>query len=143
MTKHKNSIVMSSIALILATSCCWLPALVIAIGGGSTILAISNGLEKYSGLFFIVGLALLGLGIYQYRKGKNSIEDQEVILQSTITCPSCGHKKHETMPTNACQYFYDCEKCKEVLKPKDQDCCVYCSYGTVNCPPIQLNQACC
>ena len=55
----------------------------------------------------------------------------ELITQSTITCPSCGHSKTEEMPTNACQYFYECENCKTVLKPKQGDCCVYCSYGTV------------
>ncbi|MFK7905649.1 MAG: GDCCVxC domain-containing (seleno)protein [Chitinophagales bacterium] len=67
----------------------------------------------------------------------------EAILQSTITCPECGFKKEETMPTNACQYFYECEGCQKVLKPTGNDCCVYCSYGTIACPPIQLDQACC
>ena len=49
------------------------------------------------------------------------------------------------MPTDACQYFYDCKGCKIVLKPKAGDCCVYCSYGTVPCPPIQEGggKACC
>ena len=69
--------------------------------------------------------------------------NKEAVLQSTITCPECGHKKEETMPTNACQYFYECESCKKVLKPTGNDCCVYCSYVTVACPPIQLNQDCC
>jgi hypothetical protein len=41
------------------------------------------------------------------------------------------------MPTDACQYFYDCQGCGVVLKPKPGDCCVYCSYGDVPCPPIQ------
>lgn len=49
-------------------------------------------------------------------------------LISTITCPECGHKKEETMPTDACQFFYECENCKKVLRPLDGDCCVYCSY---------------
>ena len=39
----------------------------------------------------------------------------EIKLKSTITCPNCGHMKEEIMPTNACQYFYECEKCKQVL----------------------------
>ena len=39
--------------------------------------------------------------------------------------------------------FYDCENCKEVLRPKEGDCCVFCSYGTVACPPIQQNKDCC
>jgi len=47
------------------------------------------------------------------------------------------------MPTDACTYFYECENCKEMLKPKSGDCCVFCSYGTVKCPPIQAGQSCC
>ncbi len=60
-----------------------------------------------------------------------------IILQSVITCPECGHKKEEIMPIDACQYYYECENCKIVLKSKKRDCCVYCSYGTVPCPPVQ------
>ena len=67
----------------------------------------------------------------------------KIQLKSEITCPNCGHKKVEDMPTNACQVFYECEQCKTVLKPKEGDCCVYCSYGTVPCPPIQQNKSCC
>ncbi|MEM6987432.1 MAG: GDCCVxC domain-containing (seleno)protein [Pseudomonadota bacterium] len=58
-------------------------------------------------------------------------------LQSTLTCPACGHKTAETMPTNACQYFYDYRHCGTLLKPAEGDCCVFCTYGTVACPPIQ------
>jgi len=140
---YKKSIAGSSIALILATSCCWLPALIIAIGGGSALLSISNGLEKFSGLLLAAGIGLLGFGIYQFKMKKNKSNNNQAILKSVITCPECGYSKEETMPTNACQYFYDCENCKTVLKAKENDCCVYCSYGSVACPPIQLNQKCC
>ncbi len=64
-----------------------------------------------------------------------------VPLISTITCPHCGHVQQETMPTNACQWFYDCKGCGAVLRPKPGDCCVYCSYGDVPCPPIQEARA--
>ncbi len=67
----------------------------------------------------------------------------EVILKSTITCPQCGYKKEENMPVDACQYFYTCEQCKAVLKPQSGDCCVFCSYGNVACPPIQKGKNCC
>ena len=67
----------------------------------------------------------------------------EIQLKSEITCPNCGNKKVEEMPTNACQFLYECENCKAVLKPNEGDCCVYCSYGTVPCPPIQQNKSCC
>jgi hypothetical protein len=62
-----------------------------------------------------------------------------MILKSTITCPSCQHEATETMPTDACQFFYACAGCGTRLKPKPGDCCVFCSYGNVPCPPIQEN----
>ena len=45
-------------------------------------------------------------------------------LQSTLTCPSCGQKTIGLMPTDACQYIFDCT-CGARLKPKPGDCCVY------------------
>jgi len=61
---------------------------------------------------------------------------------SIMTCPNCGHKKEETMPTDTCQYFYECEKCASILKPLNGACCVYCSYGSVKCPPMQEEKSC-
>ena len=66
----------------------------------------------------------------------------KINLESTLTCPNCGYQKTETMPTDACSWFYECEKCKAILKPLEGDCCVYCSYGSVPCPPIQENGTC-
>lgn len=67
------------------------------------------------------------------------------ILEATLTCPDCGTQVVETMPTDACVYFYTCAGCGNRLKPERGDCCVFCSYGSVPCPPIQLDQgsACC
>lgn len=65
-----------------------------------------------------------------------------VIEESDISCPKCGHTATESMPSNACQFFYDCKGCGTVLKPKSGDCCVFCSYGTVKCPPVQSGSAC-
>ena len=140
---YKKSILGSSLAFILATSCCWLPALIIMVGGGSALFGLSSQFEKLSGVFIAIGLGLLVLGSYQYYQKKNKTKSTEVVLRSTITCPNCEHKEEETMPTNACQYFYECKNCTEMLKPKLGDCCVFCSYGTVACPPIQLDQDCC
>ena len=64
-------------------------------------------------------------------------------LESTLTCPSCGRQSVETMPTDACQFFYDCLGCGMRLKPLAGDCCVFCSYGSVPCPPVQSNDRCC
>ncbi|MFC7697385.1 GDCCVxC domain-containing (seleno)protein [Bradyrhizobium sp. GCM10028915] len=62
-------------------------------------------------------------------------------LESTLRCPSCGHERLERMPQDACQFFYDCTGCGTRLKPKAGDCCVFCSYGSVPCPPIQAEEA--
>jgi len=59
----------------------------------------------------------------------------EIQLQSILTCPKCSHSKEETMPTDACQYFYECENCHTNLKPIAGDCCVFCSYGTLSAHP--------
>jgi hypothetical protein len=64
---------------------------------------------------------------------------QSLDLASTITCPACGERSSETMPTDACLYFYDCPACGVRLKPKPGDCCVFCSYGTTPCPPQQTS----
>lgn len=64
-------------------------------------------------------------------------------LQSTITCPHCGFSRTETMPTDACQWFYECASCQTLLNPLPGDCCIYCSYGTVKCPPMQQGNSCC
>ena len=69
--------------------------------------------------------------------------NKKIVLESTITCPECGHSKMESMPTDACQWFYECGGCGKLLKPLPGDCCVYCSYGTVPCPPIQEGTNCC
>ncbi|WP_142534842.1 GDCCVxC domain-containing (seleno)protein [Saccharicrinis carchari] len=67
----------------------------------------------------------------------------KLILESIISCPNCGFQKGETMFEDSCQFFYECESCHTVLKPKPGDCCVYCSYGSVKCPSIQKDKNCC
>jgi hypothetical protein len=66
-----------------------------------------------------------------------------LIVESTLTCPACGHQATEIMPTDACLFFYDCTACGALLKPQAGDCCVFCSYGSVPCPPIQQQRTCC
>lgn len=63
--------------------------------------------------------------------------------KSTITCPACGFAKEEEMPTDSCVFFYECGNCKKLLKPEKGDCCVFCSYGSENCPPKQTGNDCC
>jgi hypothetical protein len=64
-----------------------------------------------------------------------------MILQSVITCPHCAVEKSELMPTDACQFFYICTGCGSTVRPKSGDCCMFCSYGSVPCPPIQAERS--
>ncbi len=64
-----------------------------------------------------------------------------MIFQSVITCPHCTTATVEVMPTDACRFFYECPSCGARLRPKDRDCCVFCSYGSVPCPPVQAARA--
>jgi LSD1 subclass zinc finger protein len=63
--------------------------------------------------------------------------------KATFTCPECGFTAVETMPTNACQFFYTCTSCRTLLKPLPGDCCVFCSYSDQVCPPKQSGDECC
>jgi hypothetical protein len=65
------------------------------------------------------------------------------VLESLLTCPHCGHRRVEQMPEDACIYFYECQGCHRRLKPLPGDCCVFCSYGSLKCPPVQAAQSCC
>lgn len=61
------------------------------------------------------------------------------VLESEIKCPRCGFVAIEVMPVDACQYLYDCKQCGLEMKPRPGDCCVFCSYGSVPCPPVQIS----
>lgn len=65
-----------------------------------------------------------------------------MITTSLVTCPVCGHRAMLTMPVDACLYLLECAGCGSVLRPKPGDCCVFCSYGSVACPPVQEKRAC-
>ncbi|MFN3148036.1 MAG: GDCCVxC domain-containing (seleno)protein [Paracoccaceae bacterium] len=66
-----------------------------------------------------------------------------IVTRSDLTCPACGVTSAAEMPTEACQFFFDCPACGAVLRPLPGDCCVFCSYGSVPCPPIQAGEGCC
>lgn len=141
----KKSLAGGIIAFILATACCWLPALIVLFGGASLVGGLTQGLNLISFPFMVVGVGLMGYGLYKFKISGQNKEAQSVkiITQSTLTCPHCNKTTEMEMPTDACQYFFDCPECKSVIKPLKGDCCVYCSYGTEPCPPIQEGKACC
>ena len=53
------------------------------------------------------------------------------VQESVLTCRRCGFAAQETMPTDACLFFYKCRNCKALPRPKPGDCCVFCSFGSV------------
>jgi hypothetical protein len=67
--------------------------------------------------------------------------ERVVILESIIRCPHCASEKTETMPTDACRVLYECTGCGAKLRPSRGDCCVFCSFGSVPCPPIQAERS--
>lgn len=97
----------------------------------------------YSGIIGLFMASILNFLINKKSLSCKTINRIKTILESTITCPECGHQEKEKMPTNACVYFYFCKNCGVKLKAKGNDCCVFCSYGNVACPPIQLSGKCC
>ena len=62
---------------------------------------------------------------------------KKVKTESTLICPMCKAEQKVKMPTDACQHFYKCINCGQVLTPKEGDCCVFCSYADTKCPPKQ------
>ncbi len=65
-----------------------------------------------------------------------------IVLHATLTCPHCGARSTEPMPTDACCFYFDCKACGRVMRPKPGDCCVFCSYGSTPCPPRQKGTCC-
>ena len=65
------------------------------------------------------------------------MSERDITRTGRITCPGCGLVTTEAMPENACVHFFECPGCHALLRPLKGDCCVFCSYGDVQCPPKQ------
>lgn len=70
---------------------------------------------------------------------ETKVSSSKTSTESEITCPKCGYKKIETLPTEVCLIKYTCDSCTAVSYSKDGDCCVFCSYGTHKCPSKQMD----
>ena len=69
------------------------------------------------------------------------MQEVEVVTEAVLTCPNCGRAQEAEMPTDACQFFYECTACGSVLRPRRGDCCVFCSYADTVCPSKQAKAA--
>lgn len=110
------------------------PQMLSALGGLALLVLIAIPLRARFG-----GDDDSGVSIDNHESSGNS---PMVNMVSTLTCPNCGHRESVEMPVDACQYFYHCKGCGDRLRPKPGDCCVFCSYGTVPCPPVQSSGRC-
>lgn len=92
-----------------------------------------------SPLFLIVlaGITLLCIQCSSHANSVQYAAEMNAAVTSEITCPQCGHKKIETLPTEVCQIRYTCEACAAELTPLRDDCCVSCTYGDHKCPSKQ------
>ena len=112
----------------------WL--LVVALLGGAAffggLYAVGSEAVVYAGLAALVA----GSTVQWWSRARWLIPGRT--LSSVLTCPRCEHRQREVMPTDACLFFYECKECGALLRPKAGDCCVFCSYGSVKCPPVQV-----
>ena len=139
----RTLITTGAIGAVLAAICCLTPLLVVVFGA----IGLTAWLAKADYVLIpalILCLAPIAFGLLPQalapRMTNNALKST-MILESVITCPHCATAKSEIMPTDACQFFYTCTGCGATLRPKPGDCCVFCSYGSVPCPPIQAERS--
>jgi len=65
----------------------------------------------------------------------------KIITNTNLTCPMCQFVQTLEMPIESCQTSHKCTNCEAILKPKEGDCCVFCSYGDTPCLPKQKDIA--
>jgi hypothetical protein len=119
-----------------------LPPLILSITGAA--LCFIHYYFWYSETLIYSGFGLLVIsGLWNMRERSRLNSGKTTFLESTITCPECGHQQTEVMPKDACQFFWDCPRCRVKVKPNQGDCCVFCSFGSIPCPPLQMERGRC
>ena len=63
---------------------------------------------------------------------------QAIERTCVITCPACGKGTPEKMSRETLKRVFHCPHCLTWLAPKPGDHCIFDSYGSVKCPPLQL-----
>ncbi|WP_445223483.1 GDCCVxC domain-containing (seleno)protein [Catalinimonas locisalis] len=57
---------------------------------------------------------------------------------STLTCPVCKYQVLKRMPLEKSVSEFVCLNCSSTIKVKEYECCVFCTYGSVTCPRVQI-----
>jgi MerC mercury resistance protein len=124
-------------ALVLLTSAAHVIAFRRSRNGVRLALALSGALLVFAALYFIGSELLVYAGLALLVAASFAGPLSSARRRSVLACPQCGHRRSEIMPVDACQFFYECRGCGALLRAKAGDCCVFCSYGSVPCPPKQ------
>jgi hypothetical protein len=89
----------------------------------------------------LVCLALgAGIATRAFAKKKTKVKWDGIVGDCVVTCPVCKTQVQETMCSETLKLIYHCPVCLSWLSPKKGDHCIYDSYGSVNCPPIQVKK---
>jgi hypothetical protein len=73
-------------------------------------------------------------------KKKKKIAWDGIVGVCVVTCPVCKTQVQENMVSETPPQIYHCPVCLTWLSPKKGDHCIYDSYGSINCPPIQVEK---
>jgi hypothetical protein len=73
-------------------------------------------------------------------KKKTKIKWDGIVSDCVVTCPVCKTQVQEHMVSETLKLIYHCPVCLTWLSPKKGDHCIYDSYGSANCPPIQVKK---
>jgi hypothetical protein len=93
--------------------------------------------------FLILTCLAMGVGFATRAfavKKKKKIKWDGIVGDCVVTCPVCKTQVQETMVPETLKLIYHCPVCLTWLSPKKGDHCIYESYGSVNCPPIQVKK---
>jgi len=66
--EQKKGFFSGALGIILATSCCWGPWVLIGIGSSTGLLAANSSLMKYTPYFMIFGAFFVGRGVWKLVK---------------------------------------------------------------------------
>jgi hypothetical protein len=64
--------------------------------------------------------------------------DKQVNKYSVLQCTGCGFTQEFEMPQYASRKHFYCPDCRKAHQSRKEECCIYCSYGSVPCPQQQV-----
>ena len=128
--KNRNLLWTGIVGFVISMVCCFTPLLVVLFGA----VGLSVWLGWVDIVLFPAMAGFMALTVYAYARQRRG---GVAARGSTVTCPECGHREREHMPEGACVVRYSCVSCGTLMRPAAGDCCIFCTYGSVPCPPIQ------